>query len=207
MYNILIFGDSISAGRGVDKIKCWVSLLAQFLDTKDKNSILVHNLSIPGDSTNEVIKRFSIEVNARCKKIYPDDRSSIIFEIGINDAKCIGSKDNPVTKLGDFRENIRLLIKNAKKYTDHIIFVGLTLVDENKTAPIDNAYFLNDKIKIYNKVIKNECKKRNIIFVDMIKEWSKVNYSNLLSDDGIHPNEKGHKKIFEKMKKIFIDNL
>jgi len=36
MYNILIFGDSISAGRRVDKIKSWPSLLGQALDIKDK---------------------------------------------------------------------------------------------------------------------------------------------------------------------------
>jgi len=150
MYNILIFGDSIAAGRGMEKIKSWPSLLAQRLDKKDKNSIFVHNLSIAGESTNEVLKRFPTEAEARCKKIYPDDRSSIIFAVGVNDAKYIGSKDNPVTNTENFKDNIRLLIKGAREYTDHIIFIGLTLVDEKKTMPIDMNYFSNKRISKYS---------------------------------------------------------
>jgi len=204
MYNILIFGDSISAGRKVDKIKSWPFLLAQFLDTKDKDFTLVHNLSIPGESTSEVIKRFPIEAKSRCKKIYQDDRASIILAIGLNDTKCVNSKDNPVTELEDFRKNITLLTESASEYTNHIIFIGLTLVDEQKTAPMDNVYFLNKKIKTYNEVIDMECRKRNITFLNIAKEWSGLNDLNLLSDDGIHPNENGHQKIFEKIKPLFI---
>lgn len=204
MYNILIFGDSIAAGRRVEKIKSWPSLLAQLLDAKDKDFTLVHNLSIPGESTNEVIKRFPTEAETRCKKNYPDDRSSIIFAIGINDTKSIDSRDNPVTRLEDFRKNIVFLLESALKHTKHIIFVGPTLVDEQKTAPMDNVYFLNDKVKKYNEVIKEECKKRDVTFLDVAKEWLDSDYINLLSDDGIHPNEKGHQKIFERIKSLFI---
>jgi lysophospholipase L1-like esterase len=78
------------------------------------------------------------------------------------------------------------------------------LVDEQKTAPMDNIYFLNNKIKTYNEIINNECQKRNIIFLNITEEWSGLNYLNLLSDDGIHPNAKGHRKIFEKIKPLFI---
>ena len=204
MYNILIFGDSIAAGRKVDKIKSWPSLLTQFFDTKDKDFTLVHNLSIPGESTGEVMKRFFTEAEVRCKKIYPDDRASIIFAIGINDVKCVNSQDNPVTGPEDFRKNIAFLAENAAQYTNHIIFVGLTLVDEQKTAPIDNVYFLNEKIKTYNKILDEECKKRNTAFLNIIQEWSNIDYLNLLSDDGIHPNEKGHQKIFEKIRLWFM---
>lgn len=204
MYNILIFGDSITAGRKVEKIKSWPSLLTQLLDTKDKDFTLVHNLSIPSESTNEITKRFSIEAEVRCKKIYPDDRVSIIFAVGINDTRCVDSKDNPVTGPRDFKNNVALLLDSAGKYTRHIIFVGLTLVDEQKTAPMDNIYFLNEKIKMYNEIINEECQKRNTSFLNIIKEWSGLDYLNLLSDDGIHPNEKGHQKIFEKIQTFFI---
>jgi lysophospholipase L1-like esterase len=68
---------------------------------------------------------------------------------------------------------------------------------------MDNVYFLNDKIKTYNEIIKEECLKRNIIFLNIIEDWLISNYLTLLSDDGIHPNEIGHRKIFEKIKSIF----
>lgn len=203
MYNILIFGDSIAAGRRVEKVKSWPCLLAQFIDIKDKDLTFVHNLSIPGESTDGVIKRFSVEAGSRCKRVYPNDHASIVFAIGINDTKCVNSRNNPVRRLEDFKKNIISLIESASKYTDHVIFVGLTLVDERKTAPIDNVYFLNENIKKYNKTIKEVCKKRDILFLDISEEWSSFNYLNLLSDDGIHPNEKGHQKIFEKIKSLF----
>ncbi|BCX15754.1 MAG: hypothetical protein KatS3mg097_646 [Candidatus Parcubacteria bacterium] len=203
MYNILIFGDSIAAGRKINKIKSWPSLLAQFLDKKDKDFTLVHNLSIPGDSSNDVLKRFSVEAEARCKKIYPDDRCSIIFTIGINDTKCINSVNNPVTNEKTFLKNIISLIERAQKYTNHIIFVGLTPVDESKTISLDGVYFFNEKIKAYEKIIQDECKKRKIVFLDIVNEWLKSNYLRFLSNDGIHPNEKGHQKIFKKVKILF----
>ncbi|GIW65571.1 MAG: peptidase [Candidatus Parcubacteria bacterium] len=204
MYNILIFGDSIAAGRKVEKIKSWPSLLIQQFDKKDKDFTLTHNLSISGESTNEVIKRLPIEAEARCRKIYPDDHSSIIFAVGINDTKCVESIDNPITNAEGFKNNIRLLIKNASKYTNHIIFVGLTPVDERKTTPLDNVYFLNEKIVTYEKIIGDECKKKNIAFLSIAEEWLRSDYLGLLSEDGIHPNEIGHRKIFEKIKPLFI---
>ncbi len=207
MYNILIFGDSIAAGRRVDKIKSWPSLLTQFLDTKDKDFILVHNLSIPGESTSEIIKRFTVEAGARCKKIYPDDHASIVFAVGINDAKSVNSKDNPITKPDDLRKNIALLLDDADKYTSHIIFVGPTPVDESKTAPMDNVYFLNDKIKMYNKIVNEECQKRNVVFLDIMEDWLALDYLNLLSDDGIHPNEKGHRKTYLRIKDNIYSNI
>ncbi len=203
MYNILIFGDSISAGRKIEKIKSWPCLLAQFFDSKDKDFTLVHNLSIPGDSTNEVIERFDVEARARCRKIYEDDHTSIIFAIGINDTKILNSKNNVVTKINNFRENINHLFKEASKYTDHIIFIGLTPVDESRTLPLGNVYFSNEKIKNYNEVIKEECQNKNIIFIDMLSDWLKTNYIELLTDDGLHPNEKGHRKIYDKVKRLY----
>lgn len=203
MYNILIFGDSIAAGRKVNKIDSWPFLLVQFLDKKDRDFTLVHNLGISGDSSKEVVERFSVEAESRCKRIYSNDRCSIIFAIGINDAKRVGFKNRCFTSKEKFRNNVNLLIKNAKKYTHHIIFVGLTPVDEQKTMILGNVYFFNKDIEVYEKIIGEECKKRNIIFVSIFEEWLKLDYLGLLSDDGIHPNKRGHQKIFKKIKPFF----
>jgi lysophospholipase L1-like esterase len=203
MYGILIFGDSIAAGRGVDKVKSWPLLLTQYLDKEDKWSIFLYNLSIPGQSSKELVKRFSIEAKARCKKIYSDDHFTIIFAIGINDAKCTGSKNNPVISQKNFKNNIKLLISNARKYTDHIIFIGPTLVDEKKTTPIDKNYFFNEKILNYSNIIKNICAEIRISFIDMANDWRRQNYKKFLASDGLHLNEQGHKIIYQKIIKNF----
>lgn len=203
MYNILIFGDSIAAGRKVKKESSWAGRLTEFFDEKDKDFTLVHNLSVPGHSTTEVVERFHIEAKARCEKVYPDDHCSIIFAAGINDIKSIGSKNNLSTDKKEFKSNLKTLIKNSKKYTDHIAFIGLTPVNEQKAAPIGDTYFLNKNIKKYNKIIKDVCKENDIKFLEISRRWLETNYLRLLADDGVHPNKKGHQKIFEATKKFF----
>lgn len=204
MYNILIFGDSIAAGRGIRKIKSWPCLLAQYIDREDKKFVLVQNLSIPGESTTEVVKRFVAEVEARQKKIYEDDQIVIVFAIGINDAKCVGLNKNSVTPLRYFKNNIAFLLDKAERYTKKIIFIGLTPVNEKKTAlGVGNIFFFNNKIKEYNEVISKECKKKGVVFLSIFEDWLKINYTELLSDDGLHPNEKGHHKIFLAIKSFY----
>ncbi|MDE1919092.1 MAG: SGNH/GDSL hydrolase family protein [Patescibacteria group bacterium] len=203
MHNILIFGDSIAAGRKVEKIRSWPLLLSQYIDREDKDFTLVHNLSIPGETTNEIVKRFPTEAEARCKRIYPNDHSSIIFAAGINDTKSVKVRDDSITNTEDFKNNIELLIENARKCTDHIIFVGLTPVDEGKTIPAGDAYFLNEQIKSYEKIIDRICKENKIGLLSIIDEWLTIDYIRLLSDDGIHPNEMGHQRIFEKIRPFF----
>ncbi len=198
MNNILIFGDSIAAGRGVKKEKSWPFLLAQYFDKKDKNSNLVYNLGIPGESTNEIIERFSVETQARFKK-ETANRSYIIFATGINDSKCIGSKDNPITDTKKLKKNIGLLIDNARKYTENIFFIGPTLVDEKKTVPIGTNYFLNEKILKYSDIIESVCSKNNISFTGIGSSWKQKKYIKFLAEDGIHPNPLGHKFIYEKI--------
>jgi lysophospholipase L1-like esterase len=45
-------------------------------------------------------------------------------------------------------------------------------------------------------MIKEFCKERGIPFVNTFKPFSKKAYQELLSD-GLHPNSKGHQKIYK----------
>ena len=59
--------------------------------------------------------------------------------------------------------------------------------------------------KIYIEVFKLAINK-DIPIIDITSKFLEIkNYSNLLCDDGIHPNEKGHKIIAEAIKEhIFV---
>lgn len=200
MRKILIFGDSVAAGRGIIKNKSWSSRLAQYFDVKDKWETIVHNLSIPGGSSSELLKRFKVECNSRVQPNLPQDKIIIFIAVGINDSKGLNSPEKLKTPLGDFRKNILKIIDLAKMCTDSLIFVGLTPVDEKKTSPVGNNYFLNKSIKKYNDMIKDICKKKKLIFIDVFDNWVNKDFRKFLTEDGIHLNKLGHQKIFEKIK-------
>ncbi len=142
MVRILIFGDSIAYGA-CDKEGGWVQRLRKFFD-ENYEDYLIYNLSISGDTTEELIKRFEFEAKQRLKE---KDETIIIFAIGINDSQFVHSKNKNRIALEKFKENLRKLIQLAKKFSSKIIFVGLTPVDETKTTPI---------IWDINKLYKNE---------------------------------------------------
>ncbi len=195
MYGVLIFGDSIVAGKGTTKEKSWPSMLAKNFDIINKYDCTVYNLGIPGQSTNELIKRFKTECEVRIKKHSLSDGFAIVVAIGINDSKTIGPPNKFGTSQQKFSHNIYLLIKIAKRYCKKIFFIGLNPVDETKIK----TNFYNRNIKIYNDIIKNNCKENDVVFIDFFTDWLAYNYKDFLADDGIHLNELGHKKVFEKI--------
>jgi lysophospholipase L1-like esterase len=193
--NICVFGDSITWGAWDPKRGGWVARLRNYLETKRDNEIALYNQGVSGDNTNDLLIRFPIEAGAREPKI-------IIFAIGINDSKYITTPDNSRVPVEKFAQNINLLIEQSRKFTNRIVLVGLSKVDESKTAPWEGPeYYDNKYIQLYNWTLKQIGEKHKLIFINV---FDLLSNSDL--DDGLHPNAKGHKKIFEKVKQTLLDN-
>jgi len=204
MSKILVFGDSITWGAFDSEGGGWVERLKVSMWTK--GDIQVYNLGISGEKTSNLLERFeSEETKARSKE---NEETIIIFAIGINDSYFVHSKNSLMVPPEQFKENIQKLTDLAQKFSSKIIFIGLTRVDESKTTPIpwdtDKSY-KNENIKKYNEIIKSACKDKNIYFVEIFDKWLQSDYKNLL-EDGLHPNSKGHQKIFEIVKDFLIHN-
>jgi lysophospholipase L1-like esterase len=192
---ICVFGGSITYGAWDKEKGGWVNRLRLFCDSSDQY-YEVYNLGIAsGDTTEKVLKRFDIEAKARQPEI-------IIFYIGTNDA--IYSKNEgiyPIT-LKKFEENIKYLIKKARKHGKKIVFLGLGLVDENKTMPVEwdrTAYYTNANLHLYDQSLKRISAQEKVYYLET---------ANLLQnkdlEDGIHPNAKGHEKIFLAAKEFLL---
>jgi len=203
MSNILVFGDSITWGANDWEKGGWVEHLKVYLG-KNYDSI-VYNLGIDGEKTPTLLARFEPEIKPRTEEGL---ETIIIFAVGINDSYFVHSKNDNVIKFEDFKKNIENLIVLARKFSSKIIFIGLTPVDETETTPIpwdaDKSY-KNEYVKKYNDFISYICKDKNIFFIDILNDWLKKDYKILL-DDGLHPNSKGHEKIFETVKEYLIQN-
>ena len=123
-----------------------------------------------------------------------------IIAIGINDAIYLNREKCILTDSETFTKNIQKIIDICKEYTNNILFVGLTKVNEDFTNPIswdNNQSYFNENIKNYNEKIKEICIENNVEFLDIFNLLDEEN----INIDGIHPNERGHEIIFNNIKR------
>lgn len=139
-----------------------------------------------------VKNRFDFEFNTRKKE---ENEAIIIFSIGINDTQDINGKDR--VTIEQFEDNIISLINKAKKYSNHIAFIGLSKVDETKVVPIpwnkEKSYF-NKKIIKFDKKLEEVCNKNDIKY---LKVYDLLSLDELA--DGLHPNSIGHQKLCDEI--------
>ena len=188
--NIPIFGDSITWGAYDPEQGGWATRLRNYFEEQD-NDVAVYNLGISGDTTADLLARIEVEAKSR-------EPNLIIFAIGINDAQFIHSTNGLRVSPDEFQQNLAKLLALAKKFTNKVVFVGLTKVDESKTAPIPwntAKSYTNENIERLDNVIKKFCEDTKLKFIPM---ESIVGNDDLI--DGLHPNTKGHIKIFNQMK-------
>ena len=168
----------------------WVNRLRLFIDKTDEDSF-IYNLSIFGETSSDLIKRFEQEIFSR-------EPESIILFIGGNDLMYIKSENSLNVELDEFEKNIYLLIKKASKITSQVIVVGLVNVDESRTTPVEwenDYYYMNENIIKYNNAWQKACTKYDIPFIDIYGILDKSDF-----EDGLLPNSKGHEKVFRVIK-------
>lgn len=193
---ICIFGASSTWGAWDKEKGGWVNRLRLFLENNNMDAD-VYNLGVSGDTTEDLLERLESEARAREAELF-------IFSIGDNDSAYKNKEGNYQVPPEKFRKNLLKLFKIAGKFTDKIIFLGLKPVDEFKTKPVpwhNVIYYTNKNINLYDGIIKDVCGKQKISYIDIKSVLSKNDLA-----DGLHPNEKGHQKIFEVVKNYLLKN-
>ncbi len=189
--NICVLGDSIVYGAWDEEKHGYVNRLRE--DLKENKQVEnVYALGIPGETTAGLLKRLDSELTPRT----PD---TIIIGIGINDTIYIKTKQRETISVNEFINNINKIVDIAMTYTNNILIVGLTRVIEERTTPIlwnDNEMYFNSTIKEYDNLLEEYCKTNNIQYLKMFDLLQQTDFS----DDGIHPNERGHEKIYKAIK-------
>ncbi len=185
-----IWGDSITYGAGDSEALGWVGRLRKSLETKD--GIGVYNFGVCGDTTDDLLKRFSVEADA----IKPN---VIVFAIGINDSKYPAGETENIIPLEKYKQNMRELLKLARNYTDKIHIVGATQVDETHLRD-SSTRFVNEIIQSYNSFLKEFSESEDLIYVDVFDALD----INTDLDDGLHPNAQGYEKLFDTIRGFII---
>ena len=201
MGSICIFGASITSGADDTEMGGWAARLKAYLiDKTSDRYIKVHQLGISGQFVDGIIQRIDCEATPRNPDI-------IILAIGINDTRTLGEGGVAKTE-EEFDGDLVTLIKKALVYTDKVILVGLTSVDELQTQPYyfrgknTNLYYTNDRIQIFDAIIRQVAEQQSLPYIPM---------NDLLTlddiSDGLHPNSAGHKKMFERIRDFLIENV
>ncbi len=110
--NILILGDSLSAGYGLKAEQNWVNILQQRLNQQYPDYKII-NASISGDTTANGLNRLPAALKLSQPKI-------IIIELGAND----GLRGLP---LGYAKNNLEKIIKASQQQTSQILLLGMKI--------------------------------------------------------------------------------
>ncbi len=184
----------------------WVNRLRMFVMGKAAAGSWnnVYELGVNGNTSENVLNRMEFEMFQRT---IPEQGDIFVIAVGINDSVFLKDQDSNLVVAGQFKENLQYITALAKKYSERIVFVGLTPVDEKSANPKGCIVCYENKyISEYNNIIKSVCEKNDLIFIDVLSELQKSDYKKLLDEDGLHPNSLGHQRIFEIVRDSFIKN-
>lgn len=206
---IFIIGDSLVYGSWDPDGGGWVERLRKYFNQEIEESGLeddecrVYNLGIPGNTSKDLLNRIEFEINERVKNSRKTEMI-IVIAVGINDSAFIKSLNNNWVPVEEFSFNLELLQEKANKFTKNVVFSGLININDSITSPASfnaDLYYKNDYVDKYDKEIEKFCAKNNLPFIDLRGLMTEDDW-----DDGLHPNSKGHEKIFRKVKGFLINN-
>jgi lysophospholipase L1-like esterase len=194
----LLFGDSIGCGFLDFENGGWADMLGHFIDRDKRNhDHTLINLSISGDNSRRLIRRLENEAKLR---MWTQHEHTIIIAIGINDSMIEKGVERENVSEKEFEKNTLQVIKISKMLTKYIVIVGITPVNEIKTKPFKRKifYYANHTQK-YNLILQRCARNEKVKFINLFSKMK--NSIKEYTDDGLHPNTKGHKFMYKEIKK------
>jgi len=159
---VLVFGDSLSAGYGIDVDQSWTALLQSRLDQQGYEYRVV-NASITGDTTEGGAAR----IEQALDNFSP---SLIILELGGND----GLRGIPSERM---KANLRKIIQTSRQSGAGVVMLGIRIplnYGPRYTAAFEDVY-------------RQLSEELNIPWIEFFMEGVALN-EDLMQGDGIHPN-------------------
>lgn len=221
--NIIVIGDSISKGLFLDhgEIK---KVSSSFVDIFEKEyGVFVKNKSCFGQTLKRAVQK---NVIANALSLFEKDKKNIVvISLGGNDAdydwseveKAPNISHLPKTPFEEFKQLLFETIKGfqdagAKVFVNSIFPIDSKRYFENVISRKYDAQkvleFLHNDItnlsrhqEVFASAVSSVAQNTGATFIDYrSKILVQNNFLNYVCDDGIHPNELGHKFIFEVIK-------
>lgn len=200
MIGLICFGDSITRGENDVEKGGWVDRLKSFCMHKnlqaDATGYTVFNLGISGENSLEFERRFRQELVAR-SALY--DQTIITIAFGVNDL-AIQNGELLVSKQL-FARAIGRCVQIAK--SENVKVYVLSILPTMESDLLQRRKRRAKDIIAYNTALMKIAKDNAVRFLD-IHTVFETKKEELLGEDGLHPNAKGHQFIFEFVKKELI---
>jgi acyl-CoA thioesterase-1 len=159
---VLVFGDSLSAGYGIDVDQSWTTLLQSRLNAQGYEHRVI-NASISGETTEGGKTRIGAALN----NFEPE---LVILELGGND----GLRGFPP---GVMKENLREIIQSTRASGAAVVLLGIR-IPTNYGPRYTQAF---------EGVYRELAAELDVPWIEFFMDGVALNES-LMQDDGIHPN-------------------
>jgi len=168
---ILVVGDSLSAGYGIDIKQGWVTLLEQRLKTQGYGYRVV-NASVSGET--------STGARGRLQKLLELHRPGImILEIGAND----GLRGLPIKQT---KENLTAMVTQAKASGIRVLIAGMQM------PPNYGAKYTQEFAAVFVDVAREQQQPLIPFFLDGV-----ALDMNLVQADGLHPTAAAQTRLLD----------
>ena len=162
---VMVLGDSISAGYGIEPQQAWVNLLQKRLDQQYPKQHKVVNASVSGETTSGALARLP-------KLLQTHKPNVVVIELGGND----GLRGQPPQMI---QKNLVQLIQQSQKANATVVVLGMKMPPNYGTA--------------YSKAFENNYKmvsqQYKVKLLPFFLEGVAGNKS-LMQKDLVHPNGK-----------------
>ena len=168
---VLIVGDSISAGFGLDTRKGWVALLEQRLKNEGFDDTVV-NASISGDTSAGGLARLPAALAAHKPEV-------VIIELGGND----GLRGQPPAQL---QQNLASMIQQSRDSGAKVLLLGMQIPPN----------YGKRYVEAFNKVFGDVAQEKKVPLVPFFLEGV-GGHPELMQADGLHPAVGAQDKLLE----------
>ncbi len=177
---ILVLGDSLSEGYGLEESMSYPRVLEKKLNDRKKDVTII-NGGVSGATSASGIQRLKWHMKKKA--------DVLLLELGAND----GLRG---LKIDETKKNLTSIIAQAKKENLKVILLGV-LMPPN---------YGKEYVSQFEAMYKEIAREQKIIFYPFILDGVAGN-AKLNLPDGMHPNQKGHEVIAEKLAKFLEKNL
>jgi len=179
--SVLILGDSLSAGYGMELNQGWVSLTQQYYNETSQDIDLI-NASISGETTAGGLKRLPALLEQH-------QVDWLLIELGGNDAL----QGHPPANIA---ANLEAIINIAKQQQIQVALMQIRI------PPNYGKRYIQTFEQLYPQIAEQQQVHYLPFFIEDIAQQPE-----LMQQDGIHPNQEAQSLISQKMRALLKDLL